>query len=313
MARQVQVRDIAVRGARRVGVRRNEIIRALPVPEKAVPPYRLNAVCHPDFWDDPEWLMVLRQLDLDQVHRKAWEWTQCIFGLERLGVLGPETRALGVGAGHEVVLFYLANRCARVVATDVYEGDFSTSLAAEADASFLVDPERYAPFPYRRDHLEVMRADGTHLPFADGEFDVVYSLSSIEHFGGHEAATQAMREMSRVIRPGGTVCVATELLLQGAEHDEFFTRDELQRYVIEPSGLVPVEQLHESPIPQAMFEDPVWMDGDVTRVPHIVMALGDHRWTSVMLFLRKPTAGELARHALPQVLGKARRIAARQR
>jgi SAM-dependent methyltransferase len=302
-----QLRRIVVDGARRAGLRRSEVIRSLPVPDRAVPPYILNAVCHPRFWDDPEWLMVLRQLDLDQVHRKAWEWTQCVFGLERLGVLGPQTRVLGVGAGHEVVLYYLANRCAEVIGTDLYEGDFASSLAAEADPGFVADPSRYAPFPYRQDRLAGMVADGRNLPFPDDHFDVVYSLSSIEHFGGHEAAAQAMREMRRVVRPGGIVCVATELLLQGDDHEEFFTREELQRDVIEASGLVPVEQLHEEPIPRELLEDPVWMDGDVTRVPHIVMALGEHRWTSVILFLRRPTNADLARGGVPHLVGKVRR------
>jgi SAM-dependent methyltransferase len=303
---------LARRAARRLGLQRKDLTAAIPVPDRAVPPYTLNAVCHPDFWDDPEWLQVQRALELprgdDEQHRKRFEWVQCVYGLERLGVLGPTQKVLGVGAGHERVLFYLANRSALTVATDLYTGAFTGSPAAEADPGFAADPQRYAPFPFRRDHLHVLRADGTRLPFRANAFDAVYSLSSIEHFGGHEAASVAMREMARVLKPGGIACVATELILAGGEHEEFFTPEALQRFVVEQSGMVPVEQLHHKPLPQALLDDPVWLDGDIYRNPHLVLGRGEHRWTSVVLFLRKPTAAQLARHAAPRLLRRAVRL-----
>ena len=225
------------RATGRAGLRRADLTRSIRLPESAIPPYVLNAVCHPGFWDDPEWLQVARTLDLpleeNNRHRKHFEWTQCVFGLERLGVLGPRARVLGVRPGHERVLFYLANRSDLTVASDLYSGEFMTGPAAEADPGFMTEPEHYAPFPYKHDRLKVMPADGCYLPFAPSSFDVVYSLSSIEHFGGHDAATIAMREMARVIRPGGIVCVATELVLDGGPHHAFFTPEELQRYVID--------------------------------------------------------------------------------
>ncbi|HZS16118.1 MAG TPA: class I SAM-dependent methyltransferase [Candidatus Dormibacteraeota bacterium] len=289
----------ARRLVRRLGVRRSDVTAAMRVPDRAVPPYTLNAVCHPDFWSDPEWLQVQRALELprgdDEQHRKRFEWVQCVFGLERLGVLGPRATVLGVGAGHERVLFYLANRSRLTVATDLYTGAFTDSPAAEADPDFARDPDHYAPFPYRRDHLAVLRADGTRLPFRANAFDAVYSLSSIEHFGGHAAASVAMREMARVLRPGGVACVATELVLAGGEHPEFFTPEALQHHVVEQSGLVPVERLHHKPLPQELLDEPVWLDGDIYKNPHLVLGRGEHRWTSVVLFLRKPTPAQYAR------------------
>jgi SAM-dependent methyltransferase len=285
--------------ARRVGLRYDDVVAALPVPEQAHPTHRLNRVCHPDAWEDPEWLRVNRSLRLpdgpNRYHRKQFEWTQCVFGLELLGVLRPTTRILGVGAGHECVLYHFANHCGLVVATDLYRGAFATGPAAEADASFLRDPDRYAPFPYRRDRLRALPADGCALPFRDGSFDVVYSLSSIEHFGGHDRATAAMREMCRVLRPGGICCVATELILEGGDHPEFFTREELDQYVVRGSRMVLLERIDERPMPRQYIDDPVWIHGDVHRVPHLVLGLGPLRWTSVVLFLRKPTTGDLAR------------------
>jgi SAM-dependent methyltransferase len=264
---------------------------------------RLNRLPHPDAWQDPEWVEVGRRLALPQLdmpehpgwyHRKAWEWIQCVYGLERLDALGPAVRVLGVGAGHEPVLFYLANHSALTVATDLYGGDFTDAIAAEADPGFLRDPSQYAPFEYARDRLVALPADGRRLPFAGGSFDVVYSLSSIEHFGGHDMAAMAMAEMGRVLRPGGICCVATELILEGGTHGEYFTREELDVWIIGPSGLVLVEPLDDTPPPRRYIDDPVPIPENPLKTPHLVLATGDLRWTSVMLFLRKPT-GPLSR------------------
>jgi SAM-dependent methyltransferase len=292
--------------ARRVGLTYDRVLATIPVPDQALPPHRLNRVCHPDAWDDPEWKAVHSALGLpntdDRLHRKQFEWTQCIFGLERLGVLGPTTRVLGVGTGHERILYYLANRSKLTVATDLYRGDFTVSAAAEADPAFLRDPDRYAPFPYRRDHLRALPADGCALPFADATFDVAYSLSSIEHFGGHDRATIAMREMGRVLKPGGICCVATELILEGGEHPEFFTREAFQQYVVRGSRMVPVERLDDRPIPRRYLDDPVPFDEDPYRMPHLVLARGGLRWTSVVVFLRKPSTARMLRYVLPALL-----------
>ena len=266
---------------RRLGLSRLSLAAEATVPERVTEGLALNRVCRPDAWEDPEWMTVNRALSMraDVIHRKAFEWTQCVYGLERLGVLGPETRVLGVGAGREPVLYYLANRSALTVATDLYEGHFVDTPAAEADPDFLSDPAAYAPFPYRRERLAALPSDGRALPFPSSTFDVVYSLSSIEHFGGHAGAAQAMREMPRVLRPGGIGCLATELLLEGDGHFEFFTREELNHWVVEASGLVPVERLDDAPPSRDLFEDPVVIP-HINRNPHIVLGDGDLRWTS---------------------------------
>jgi hypothetical protein len=43
------------------------------------------------------------------IHRKDWEWALGIIAMKRFGKLNNKCNALGIDAGREEVLFYLAN------------------------------------------------------------------------------------------------------------------------------------------------------------------------------------------------------------
>ena len=81
----------------------------------------------------------------EELHRKFWEFAMLALFLGDTGHLDDETSALAVGAGHEPLLYWLANQIGRVVATDIYgSGDFA---GREAEASMLDNPAAYAPTP----------------------------------------------------------------------------------------------------------------------------------------------------------------------
>jgi SAM-dependent methyltransferase len=50
--------------------------------------------------------------------------------------------------------------------------------------------------------------DGRSLEFEEGKFDLVYAMSVIEHVEGEEGDSAAMRELIRVLRPGGLLIVS---------------------------------------------------------------------------------------------------------
>src|SRR5262245_42094290 len=183
--------------ALKAGERRLNVIRGLATSDeferrwRAVPrDIQLCELANPAKWDNEEWLDLLRSLGLSDdklaMHRKPYEFTQLLYGCQRLGLLRDDASFVSIGAGREHVLYWLANHVRRVVATDLYEGVWQGERAREGDPVVLDDPDKYAPFPYRKDHLEFMKMDGRALEFADATFDVAYSLSSIEHFGGLE-------------------------------------------------------------------------------------------------------------------------------
>ena len=259
--------------------------RASAVPEDG----QLCELANPAKWDNQAWLDILRDLGLADdklsMHRKPYEFTQLIYGCRRLGVLRDDASVLSVGAGHEMVLYWLANHVRRIVATDMYEGVWQDKQGREGDPEVLVEPHRYAPFPYRRDHLLFMKMDGRQLAFRDETFDIAYSLSSIEHFGGLEGASATIREMARVLRPGGVLALATEYVLAGPPHPETFQPNEV-RHLIDHPGLELVQ-----PIDTAVFQrysyTPVDLYRNPYQTPHMVVRFNDTIFTTVMIFLRR--------------------------
>ncbi|WP_051683738.1 bifunctional 2-polyprenyl-6-hydroxyphenol methylase/3-demethylubiquinol 3-O-methyltransferase UbiG [Blastococcus sp. URHD0036] len=99
--------------------------------------------------------------------------------------LGHPSRALVVGCGDGREAGVLARHFgAETIGVDI-EDDF-----VEADSA----PAR----------LQVM--DAQHLDFADGSFDLVYSFHALEHISDPR---QAVREIHRVLAPGGAFVIGT--------------------------------------------------------------------------------------------------------
>jgi SAM-dependent methyltransferase len=225
------------------------------------------------------------------VYRKGWEWTQAIWGLKKLGMIRPDYVALGVGSGRECVIFWLASHLREVIATDLYGNrEWTRTGGREADPGILTDPQKYCPKKVDFKNLCFLNMDGTNLEFTNERFDIVWSLSSIEHFGSHENSAQAIREMARVTTKGGIVVVATEyLLLDEYSHPEFFNREEIFTYIVNASSqLELVEPIDFSlPPPEYLIDSIVIPNGVHRRRRHVVLNNGQIQWTSIMLFFRK--------------------------
>ena len=261
-------------------------------PQVGLIPYdtQLCELANPAKWDNPAWVSVLRSVgtvppDKLSMHRKAYEFTQTLFGLSRLGRLREDARILSVGAGHEAILYWLANRVGFVVATDMYDAEWKQARAGEGDEDVARRPEEFAPFPYRQEHLVFSKMNGRTLGLRDQSFDVAYSLSSIEHFGGFEGGRDAIDEMARVVKPGGLVVVATEYLLSGPRTDETFPPDEIRALADRP-GLKLMQPI-DAQVYQRYQLEAVDLRTNAYQTPQMLVRNGDTVFTSVMLFLEK--------------------------
>ncbi len=71
-----------------------------------------------------------------------------------------------------------------------------------------IDVERMAlDFCRERGHERLAQASVTDLPFADSSFDLLTSFDVLVQLPGERADVRAMREMYRVLRPGGIAFV----------------------------------------------------------------------------------------------------------
>jgi SAM-dependent methyltransferase len=262
-------------------------------------------LCDPRDFGDPELVETIRALvpernPYEHVERKVWEYAMVMLFLADTGHLNGGSRVLSVGAGNERVLFWLTNHVGKMVATDIYgEGAFA---AREAQPSMLTDPASQAPaYRWREEALEVHHMDARRLTFPDTSFDAVFSVSSIEHFGTPRDVARAAGEIGRVLRPGGHALIIGECLTHHhpldrvagllarlrtrirTGHDpgrsrrnalaEVFAPHELKSLLVEPSGLVEMQQL----------EKRASADAD----PRIVLRAGRSAYTSVCLPLMK--------------------------
>ena len=81
-----------------------------------------------------------------------------------------------------------------------------TTVGIDVDAAALVGQDR-----------ETVTADMRRLPFSDGSFDAVIAVHSLEHVPD---PGPALKEMRRVLRPGGVAAIVTPNRLTFARPDE---------------------------------------------------------------------------------------------
>lgn len=175
-----------------------------------------------------------------------WRGTEYRFVWDSAG-FQRDTDVLDIGSP-KLLSLYLAERVgARVIATDIDSYFINNHL-------FLRD-RRHIP----SDRLEVGVEDGRRLSYPDQSFDIVYAISVVEHIPG-DGDQDCLREMARVLRPGGRALITVPFAKQARDEylNDFYwksasvkTADERvfyqRRYdehtiwhrLVEPSGLIP--------------------------------------------------------------------------
>jgi SAM-dependent methyltransferase len=280
----------------------------------------LNRLCYIEDWNNDEFKKIINELQNPTyetyiqkkdwktsdkkiplmrkpglIHRKDWEWTLGIIAMKRFNKLNDKCTAIGIGSGREEVLFYLANHLKHVYATDIYDQKKWDNVA---HSDFPDNPKKYAPFPYKEDALTVLRMDGTKLEFPSETFDIAFSFSSIEHFGGkdHSGSLKSMKEIERVLKPGGIAVIATEYIINDKDHPEFFNKKTIYSDLIDKlDSLKLVEPLDLRITTKTLdtvvdYQEVLKRDRDQNfkkTHPHILLRLGSLLFTSVMLVFQK--------------------------
>jgi glycosyltransferase involved in cell wall biosynthesis/SAM-dependent methyltransferase len=232
---------------------------AAPAAFAGRPGLRHNKVCGIEDFRDPELAALIRDVfphvaavseasfPVGAEDRKHWEIAMSVRALRRHGALRPDATVLGVGAGTELTSFYLTREVARVVALDRYLDP--GIWFEEAATLMLTRPQALCPYPFEAAKLTVQHMDGRVLDYPDGSFAGIFSSGSIEHFGELPDVAAAAFEIGRVLEPGGVATLSTEFLISGPPGAWgwpgvlLFNPERLRRYIVEASGLEPVDEL----------------------------------------------------------------------
>jgi SAM-dependent methyltransferase len=246
---------------------------------------KLNRLCYVEDSENSEIREILSSLQ-QHFTRRSWEWALAVVAMRRFGKLNNNSNAIGIASSKEPLVFYLANYVNHVYATDLY--DITIDKLTPLD--FPENPKKYAPFPYKEDALTALRMDATNLKFPSESFDLAFSISSIEHFGGenHLGALRCLREIERVLKIGGIATISTEYILNDKEHPDFFNRRTIYDDLINKlEKLQLVEPLDLRITTRTLDTAMGAYDTEGIVHPDILLRYGDLLFTSVMLVFQK--------------------------
>ena len=140
----------------------------------------------------------LYDLALRALNRRVYDGTGAV--VARL--IRPGDTVLECACGTGAIASAIAPACARVVATDFSEGMLKQAR------------KKLARFP----HVVVEQADITDLHYADDSFDAVVAGNVIHLL---PEPGDALKELKRVVRPGGTIIVPTYVIPKKRAHTMF--------------------------------------------------------------------------------------------
>ncbi len=140
----------------------------------------------------------LYDLAVNALNRRVYDGTGAV--VARL--IRPGDTVLECACGTGTITAAIAPACARVVATDFSEGMLKQAR------------KKLARFP----HVVVEQADITDLHYADDSFDVVVAGNVIHLL---PEPGDALKELKRVVRPGGTIIVPTYVIPKKRAHTMF--------------------------------------------------------------------------------------------
>lgn len=121
--------------------------------------------------------------------------------VDSLALRGDE-QALDVGCGRGMLLLETASRLprGRVAGLDLWSTRDQSGNAAEATA-------RNAELAGLHERVQIDTGDMRQLPYADASFDVIVSSLAIHNLPTETDRQQAVREIARVLKPGGQLAL----------------------------------------------------------------------------------------------------------
>ena len=297
---------------------------ARPAPRPGRLPY--SKACELDDFAHPDLREVLRAVrphkraafggyPRGHEHREDWEAAMAVRTLADHGALRADARILGVAPGTPDVLLHLTWHAGEVVAVDTRELPAAQRFAGSFDGRRTAPLE--APFAFRADRLTVRRLDPGCLDYPDEYFDGIAGRIDC-----HPPAA-LLAEMQRVLKPGGVLSLSMDLQLgpdpwsEASRPDaQSLSASEVEQLIagartLEAIGAPRLSVSHWtlSTVRDVATATAAWRARRAAQpegsqapgwalwdMPHIVLAQGGCRYTSVHLALRRSAFEGLPEH-----------------
>jgi arsenite methyltransferase len=123
-------------------------------------------------------------------------------------------QVLDVGCGNGILTFEAARHLTtgKAIGIDVWDHNSGQQTAH--------DFQRNAQIEGVAERVELREVDARTMTFADASFDVIFASLSLHHTGSRADRAQAVKEMVRVLKPGGTILLYDIFpIIGGAVHD----------------------------------------------------------------------------------------------
>jgi len=175
---------------------------------------------------------------LNPRHRNAFLRARIAIALNHLKKIPRNARILDVGCGDGLLECLLAKKMPATHITGIDSSKKAITLAAEKAREQNLS------------NVDFMISDAYKLPFSNETFDAVVSLDVIEHLDDTDAF---LKELARVLKPGGTLHVGTPIRTPGmmfdALHAKEFSISELTQYL----------KNHSLTIDNIALSHPLWL------------------------------------------------------
>jgi ubiquinone/menaquinone biosynthesis C-methylase UbiE len=157
--------------------------------------------------------------------------------------LGKGMRVLDCGSGRGILQFYLARRGATVHSIDI--SDNRSKFIHSISRLLARIGIRYTPSPYAvhrrlnrkyRTSVDFLQAGGQSLPYPPGHFDRIFCISVIEHMPD-DVLARSMKEMERVLKPGGLILLTFDFHPHPDTRIIGFTEEEFRKKALDHCGL----------------------------------------------------------------------------
>jgi SAM-dependent methyltransferase len=176
-------------------------------PVSAVSNYQYSVAKVADALDffQPEVVAHIRTMGEEpRFHTKQWEYAQVLEAKRRYA---PNAKHLaGVGCGREPLIPILARQAEKLTATDLYD-----MTGAWADAQER--PDRIWP---ELKNLVVHPMDMRKVDLPHSSVDFIWSLCAVEHVGQAADVVDTVRQIGKLLAPGGIFVLTTEYTFDDA-------------------------------------------------------------------------------------------------